>query len=186
MKKCARCGGSFLTRFKITLKDNYICKKCADELGWENDFYLRSKLYTYDEIKDGKDAYILNRRKKELKDALLSSVSVKMSGGERSLICTEEERKMYDIICGMFEASGLDPEQLEFKRVSDNYLTIKIEPWEITRIKYTNRAKWIMFPSIGGERIYIEDPEDVQEMADKLSQTVETIDKYHQGLIVRP
>ena len=185
MAKCIRCGGSFLTRFKVKLKDAYICRQCTLELGFDKDFYLRSSLYSWDDIKDGKDAYLLKQEKKKIKqEAILNAVnSVRMAhyGEERDLICTEQEREIFDIIKDMFRGLGYDDSLLSLVRVSDSYVTAKVEPWDIARIKYTNRAKWVFFPTSEKGKVNITSPDDVETLKDQLTRTVEIIEKYDKG-----
>lgn len=186
MAKCVRCGGSFLTRFKIKLKDAYICRQCTLELGFDKDFYLRSSLYSWDDIKDGRDAYYLKKKKQEIKDAVISSISVTMKGGQRrELICTEEEREIFDEIRNIFRSFGFDDSGLELVRVSDNYVTVKAEPWDVARIKFSSRAKWVLFPSCESEKHYIESPEDVQDFDAQIRKTIEIINKYSDSPVPR-
>lgn len=180
MSKCIRCGGSFLTRRRIKLSDSEICGKCFKELGFDKSYYLISHMYSYEAIKDGLDAYYARKHEEDIRDAVLSSISVKMTGGERDLICTEEEREIYDEICSFFDDNEIDRELLRLVRVSDNYLTIKLGEWDLVRYKYTTRAKWLSFPSIesGSNRHEIEAPEDALNLADLLVESVEHIDEY--------
>ena len=171
MAKCIRCGGSFLTRRRVKLKDAEICGKCYRELGFEN--YLVSDSYKYDEIKDGYDAYRINERKKEIKDAVISSVSVNIVGDEKDLVCTEEERMVFEEIKKM-----LGTDELKLVRKSDNYVSAVVGEWDLVRIKYTNRAKWVIFPLVSNEKIRMESPEDVQEMASYISDSVAVYNKY--------
>lgn len=169
MEKCVRCGGSFLTRRKIKLKDAEICGKCYKELGFDNP--LISDLYKWEDIKDGREAYRLKQRKKEVKDAVLSSFRMAHYGEERELDCTDEEQEIYDLIC---ENVGRD---LQLVRVSSNYVTIKCGEWDLARVKYTDKAKWIWFPVFDKEKIYIESPEEAL-MLDKINASLDHIDKY--------
>ena len=58
MAKCVKCGGSFLTRGRIRLKDADICFKCFESLGFERkDGIYNGKQYRWDDIKDGYYAY---------------------------------------------------------------------------------------------------------------------------------
>lgn len=191
MAKCVRCGGSFLTRFKIKLKDEYICRNCALELGFPKDFYLRSTLYSWDDIKDGRDAYLLKQEKKKIKqEAILNAVnSVKMAhyGEERDLICTEQEREIFDIIKDMLRGLGYDDSLLRLVRVSDSYVTAKIEPWDVARIKYTPRAKWVLFPSIdcADQKNRISSPEEVRAFSEQVQKTIDIINKYNDRPVPR-
>lgn len=191
MAKCVRCGGSFLTRFKIKLKDEYICRNCALELGFPKDFYLRSTLYSWDDIKDGRDAYLLKQEKKKIKqEAILNAVnSVKMAhyGEERDLICTEQEREIFDIIKDMLRGLGYDDSLLRLVRVSDSYVTAKIEPWDVARIKYTPRAKWVLFPSVdcADQKNRISSPEEVRAFSEQVQKTIDIINKYNDRPVPR-
>lgn len=191
MAKCVRCGGSFLTRFKIKLKDEYICRNCALELGFPKDFYLRSTLNSWDDIKDGRDAYLLKQEKKKIKqEAILNAVnSVKMAhyGEERDLICTEQEREIFDIIKDMLRGLGYDDSLLRLVRVSDSYVTVKIEPWDVARIKYTPRAKWVLFPSVdcADQKNRISSPEEVRAFSEQVQKTIDIINKYNDRPVPR-
>lgn len=191
MAKCIRCGGSFLTRFKIKLKDEYICRNCALELGFPKDFYLRSTLYSWDDIKDGRDAYLLKQEKKKIKqEAILNAVnSVKMAhyGEERDLICTEQEREIFEILKELMRTAGFDDSPLGLVRMSDSYVTAKIDSWDVARLKYTNRAKWILFPVVSrsDEKIRIGSPEDVRAFGDQVLKTIEIINQYNDRPVPR-
>lgn len=177
MSKCVRCGGSFLTRRKIKLKDAEICGKCYKELGFDNP--LTSDLYKWEDIKDGRDAYRLKEKKKQIKEAVLSSITI-TGTGPRELICTEEEREIFNHIFKAFEDNGRDTDELVLVRKSDNYVTVVYNEWDLLRIKFSQNAKWILFPILdrSDARIYIESPEEVLEYMGKLGDSLAHIDKY--------
>lgn len=157
MAKCIRCGrsGMGVLHQAIKLKDkNMICFRCYKELGGTpmKDISTAPLLYTYNEIKDGFDAYYANKQKEKIKKAVLDSVSVKLVGGGygHDLICTEEEREIYDIIRSLCDDANYESDRLELVRRNDEYVTIIINaddgsPLELARLKYTNKAKWIRF-----------------------------------------
>ena len=176
MARCERCGGSFLTRFKIKLKDAYICGKCAQELGFPKDFYQTSRFYSWDEIKDGKDAYLKKIDKKN--NATLFTVSVS-GAGYRDLNATDEEQMIFDRVVELFEENGRDTDELELVRKSPNYVTILYGEWDLVRVKFTDEARWLLFPTVdrSDARIYIEDPGDINEYIDKLGDSLAHIDK---------
>lgn len=95
-------------------------------------------------------------------------------GQERDLVCTEEERKIFKIIC---EISGSN---LELVRRSDNYVSAVLGEWDVARIKYTNRAKWIQFPIFdrGSAKHRITSVEDVRDFAGIITDSIEHIKKY--------
>lgn len=92
-------------------------------------------------------------------------------GQERDLVCTEEERIIFRIICKICDDNGLDLSPMRLTRVSDNYVSAVMDSgsdygvMDLARIKYTNRAKWIMLgPDF--KKTQISRPEDVLEMSD--------------------
>ena len=90
-------------------------------------------------------------------------------GNERDLVCTEEERIIFRIICYICSENGLDTSPLRLTRVSDNYVSAVMgaNALDVARIKYTNRAKWIKFgPEF--KKADISRPEDVLKMADEV------------------
>lgn len=95
-------------------------------------------------------------------------------GQERDLICTEQEREIFEILCSMTDAG------MELVRRSDNYVTACLGEWDFARIKYTNRAKWIQFPVIdrGSAKHRIESVDDVRSMAEFVENSVSHIRKY--------
>ena len=175
MKKCERCGCSFLTHRKVKLKDAYICGKCFKELGFGRDYYLISDSYYYDDIKDGYSAYHKKWRKEIMLKALQEEPLVTSSLDPKDLLCTEEERDIFDYIKDVFEDNGFNSETLEFKRLSKNYLTAEYnETWDIARFKFTYGAKWISFPvmELSSVRHAIESPDEVLDYYDIIIDSI--------------
>lgn len=92
-------------------------------------------------------------------------------GQERDLICTEEERIIFRIILKICDDNGLDVSPIILIRRSDNYVSVVMDsgsdygPMDLARIKYTNRAKWIMLgPDF--KKVNLSRPEDVSDMAE--------------------
>lgn len=179
MAKCIRCGGSFLTRSKHQLKDGLICGKCLKELGFDKEDIRLSQIYSYDEIKDGLEVYY---KKQQIKDEAIGSVSVSIQnhGQERDLICTEEERSVYDYMARFLKDINADVSPLQLVRVSDDYVTAKYGEWDLARIKYTNRAKWVKFPTVEAakEKHGIEKPDDVLRFHQLIIESINHIEKY--------
>lgn len=177
MSKCKRCGASFLVRKRVQLKDADICWKCFKELGFEKRDLLTASVYLFDEIKDGAANYYASKIKQRYTDEIIRTKSLVVSnyGQERDLVCTEEERKISDIISNEFE-----DELLSLVRVSDDYVTIKRGDWDIVRLKYTNRAKWLMFPTYesGSVKHRIESPDDVAQYFDVIRESLAIARKY--------
>lgn len=92
-------------------------------------------------------------------------------GQERDLICTEQEREIFDIIRSVCDDDNLESDKINLMRKSDNYVSAVMPSskgygdMDLARIKFTNRAKWIQLaPEF--EKIKISSPEDVAEMAE--------------------
>ena len=173
MAKCFRCGKKIALR-PVQLKDEMICMKCAKNLGMDKTEILVASQYTYDDIKDGMAGYYA---KQILKRSILQDIenrkiglNVANYGQERELICTEEERQIFDLISDHFPA-----DDLRLVRVSDDYVTIKRNEWDIARIKYTNRAKWIILPCIevGSVKHKIQSVDDCAAYFDQIRESIE-------------
>lgn len=108
-------------------------------------------------------------------------------GEERDLICTEQEREIFEILKELMRTAGFDDSPLGLVRLSDSYVTAKIDSWDVARIKYTNRAKWILFPVVSraDEKIRIGSPEDVRAFGDQVLKTIEIINQYNDRPVPR-
>ena len=95
-------------------------------------------------------------------------------GQERGLDATDEEIKIFETLINM---TGLD--RLKMVRKSDSYVTVIYRGWDLARFKYTQRAKWIAFPTVevGPPKHRIVNPEDVAEFGELLTRSLEIIEK---------
>lgn len=96
-------------------------------------------------------------------------------GEERERIATEAELKIFEQIARISER-----DDLRLVNKSDQYVSAVIGDWDVARIKYTPRAKWLTFPLLesGTKKIRIESVEDVNDFADKINESVAIIEKY--------
>lgn len=96
-------------------------------------------------------------------------------GQERERIATESEIAVFD---KLVEMSGRD--DLRLVRKSNDYVSAVLGDWDVARIKFTPRAKWVVFPVAEpkAQKHRIEDPDDVTELRPLLDQTIEHIIKY--------
>lgn len=195
MEKCARCSSLFVFRKKIQLSDAIICKQCFRELGFDESHDHFSEAYSYDEIKDGREAMIERREVKrppsladlseEEKELLIQGLmqyapSVEHGGKEKGLDCEPEESEMFAILRSMYEDLGKNPEDIKLVRYSDNYVTAKLGESDLARIHWGPRAKWIVFPSTERHtnRHNVKAPEDVRNFEDLLKDSVENIEEW--------
>ena len=95
-------------------------------------------------------------------------------GQEREINANPEESQIAEIIFSEFP-----DEPLHLVRVSDEYVTIKRGDWDIVRIKYTERAKWIMFPIFERKvKHYIEDVSEVEDYVASVADSINHAKKY--------
>ncbi len=96
-------------------------------------------------------------------------------GQERDLIATVPELEIFEIIK---ELSG--EEDMRLTRKSDEYLTAVIGEWDVVRIKYSPRAKWIFFPVLEQfkDRRFIESPDEVREMGHLVEESLKLIHNF--------
>lgn len=99
------------------------------------------------------------------------SISFQDHGQERDLICTEEERKIFNRVC---EIVGDGPRLV---RTSPNYVAIKYKGYDLMRLKYTNRARWFNFPmmEVGSMKHHIEGLDDFDEYTVVIEDSVKEI-----------
>ena len=99
-------------------------------------------------------------------------------GELREVDATDGEIKTFEIITEL-----LPETPLELVRKSDNYVTALYGLWDIARIKYTDRAKWIMLPTVEAKQVKhrINSPDEVREFADLLKKSVETAERYNES-----
>ncbi len=180
MSKCLRCGANIAFR-AVTLADGALCYKCFEELGFDKSDRKYHTMTPYEKIKDGKSVYIarlIDEKAAEYDKDTAAKIGLRFAhyGDEREVNATDEEDQIFDVIRSMVT----DPEQLELVRKSDSYVTAVIGEWDLARFKYTDRAKWIIFPNVEAkaQKHYIEDPEDVLSFADLLAESIAHIDKY--------
>lgn len=174
--KCPACGAK-LGMFKkyVPLEDGGICYKCFTDLGYNIDDAEEYADYDYATIKCGYGAFM---KRKEM----IHNSGFKMAhyGEERELNETDDEAKMFNVLCSMFYAQGYDPAQLRLVRKSKDYVSAMLGDFDIARMKYTERAKWIIFPSAEPKAVKhrIEVPEEIEQYGDLLDKVIEHVSKY--------
>ena len=95
-------------------------------------------------------------------------------GQERDVNATDEELKIFE---ALKEVTGRD---LRLVRKSDSYVTAAIGEWDLARFKFTQRAKWVSFPTaeVGPPKHKITCPEEAANFADLITDSLAVIDKY--------
>lgn len=94
-------------------------------------------------------------------------------GQERGLNATDGEIEIFEML------KGLTNLNLHMVRKSDSYVTAVYRGWDLARFKYTQRAKWIAFPTVevGPPKHRIAKPTDVTEFKELLTKSLEIIEK---------
>lgn len=92
-------------------------------------------------------------------------------GQTRDVNATPEELQIYELIADSVDA------EVELVRRSDSYVTAAVGDWDLARFKFTNRAKWILFPIVESpkEKRKIESPEDVLKYTEILDESLSHI-----------
>lgn len=176
MSKCKRCGANVIRA--VTLADGVLCYKCFDELGFDKDDRKHHTTTAYNEIKDGKPEYIrrlIDKWSETDKPSEKLGLRFAHYGEERDVNPTDEEAEIFDLI-----RSTTGRDDIELVRKSNSYVSAVICEWDLARFKYTDRAKWIMFPTVEAkaQKHYIDDPEEVYNFTDLLTESLAHIDEY--------
>lgn len=101
----------------------------------------------------------------------MSTLQFQHYGETRDANATDGEIAIFEKICEIIHAAGYD-NKIALVRKSDNYVTVGIwsDPYDsyldIARIKYTQRAKWIVLPLYGTAKTKIETAEDIEPLRD--------------------
>lgn len=185
MAKCVRCGrgGMGLMHPALKLKDkSWICTKCYKDLGFDpkDDMTLSRLLYTYDDIKDGRQAMYEKRNRERVKQAVLNSVSVTMTYGERDRIATETELELNERILEIVEDHDLPATMLRCARFADDYLSIVVDlddvgsHADLVRYKFTTRTAWVrLYPEY--EKIPIKSVDDIDSYVPEIVESFERL-----------
>ena len=112
----------------------------------------------------------------EIKDSNGNMFSFAHYGEERDLNANNDELQIAVYLIKMLPS----PDYCRIVRVSDSYITVKCGSWDLARIKYTDRAKWVLFPTIEKqkEKHSIEKTEDVKEFQEYVDKSYEHFLKY--------
>lgn len=94
-------------------------------------------------------------------------IKISNYGQLRELNCAEEEMIMFETLRNV---TGC--EELELVRRSDNYVTACIGQTDVARMKFTPRAKWILFPYIGNVKHLISEPSQVEAFTEEAKLAV--------------
>lgn len=102
-------------------------------------------------------------------------VKVANYGQEREINATPEEMQIANWILNRFPDV-----RFRLVRKSNDYLTLKSGSWDIVRFKYTDRAKWLMFPTLEAKQVkhYIDGTEYVEDYVASIKDSLEIAKKF--------
>ena len=105
----------------------------------------------------------------------MSEIKFVNYGQEREINATPEELKIAEWII-----SEYPDDDLRLVRLSDDYVTVKLGEWDIVRLKYTKRAKWLMFPTLEAKqkKHYIDNYEEIEDFEATIKDSLEIAKKY--------
>lgn len=94
-------------------------------------------------------------------------------GQLRDVNATDGELAIFELL------QSLVP-NIELVRRSDSYVTALLGEWDLARFKFTDRAKWIAFPTAeaGQVKHRIASPEDVRAFPELINESLAIIKKY--------
>lgn len=95
-------------------------------------------------------------------------------GQKRTVDATDDEIRIFELI------QELTGEDLELVRKSKDYVTVMFGEWDLVRIKYTSRARWLKFPAldVASVKYIIDSPEDVKNYSELIDKSLTHIRKY--------
>ena len=154
MAKCERCGASFFGRRKVKLKDAYICGKCYNELGFDN--YLVSDIYTYNEIKDGYEAYWERKNRAYWQnEADKLGLNVEHYKKLNSIGATDLEKKIFGAIYALLCDEEKDADKIEISLGDNGSVCLSVDGVVFITYKADSGVKWIVFENESREKIRI-------------------------------
>ena len=103
------------------------------------------------------------------------SITFSNYGEHPEVNATPEEQKIAEWIINEYP-----DEDLRLTRMTSNYVTVKRGEWDIVRLKYTKRAKWLMFPTLEAnqEKHYIENYDEIEDFEAAIKDSIEIAKKY--------
>lgn len=172
MAKCIRCGKSTLVRGHVSLEDAAICTPCWKSLGFKLTETATAKLYRYDDIKDGRDAYEQKRwaaRQAEFSKSEAERLGLNYADYDTldALDCSDYEMKTVERICALLEDDGCKTRRISYERDPGAPLSAFVGDKKLFELKYTKDVKWIRIGD-SDEKHRITGPAGINKLVDKL------------------
>lgn len=148
--KCEKCGrGVGLVRRGLRCSDGkYLCFECARDLGldpgkdWKQSYYL----YSYEDIKDGLDAY--NQRRWDAaakREADSLGILLPHYRQLKKALATDLEMKLFSAMCAIWEDDGLDVARLVISPGERGSLLVLLDDVVVLEYKGEPQVRWIRF-----------------------------------------
>ena len=182
MAKCIRCGKSTLLYGNVKLRDGSVCLPCFKRLGFDiklgsTDLTV-SSMYSWDDIKDGKDEYDRRRRLKWREESDRSEaerLGLRYADYRTlyDLDCIDNEMKAVERVCALLEDEGCRTKKISYEREPGEPLNAFLGDELLYQLKYTKDVKWIRIGP-DGDKIRISGPAGINKTVNKL------VDRYNE------
>lgn len=99
-------------------------------------------------------------------------------GEIRDVDATDGEKALFLKVCEIVKSAGYD-NKLSLVRKSSDYVTAALHSdkynmeLDVARMKFTNRAKWIVLPLHGTAKHRISDADDLDDLRDEIIENFE-------------
>ena len=173
MAKCIRCGKSTALRGHVKIKDADLCGVCFKELGFQRNDVLTASLYSYADIKDGRDAYYSRSIKAhadqyDIDHAEKYGLSLKHYQQLDNAGATDNERKIFSAICDVLNDEGRETDPIVIAPGDNGSLLLLIDGVVMLQYKSEPSVKWILFPNESDEKVRIGGVARMKSLAPRL------------------
>ena len=180
MAKCMMCGKSTLVKGHVKLADGAICTPCFLKLGFKLTDTATSSTYTYDEIKDGKDAMYQKKAAKaaveyDYKEANKAGLTLKHYRQLEDAGATDMEKKILAAICAVLYDEGRDFEIIDVALGDNGFLLLMLDGTVFIEYKADSGVKWIRFDNEGQEKIRIGGAARMNALASRIVAAYDSI-----------
>lgn len=169
-QKCGRGGVGLIVPGMLFSDRKYVCFDCARELGFnpKEDYKSSFNLWSYEEIKDGLDAY--NRRrwdKLNARDAASLGLSFTHWKQLKAAQATDLEFKLFSAMCAIWEDERCDASALSIAPGENGSLLVFLDDVVVLEYKGEPQVRWIFFPD-SEKKVRIGNSARINGLADRL------------------
>ena len=182
MSKCVRCGKSTFIRGHVSLKDSAICSPCFLSLGFKfGDSALAKSLYSYDDIKDGREK-MEERRTAEWNQKYIQECADKFDltvphyRQLSKIHATDMERKIFSKIYAVLKDDGRDADLIDITLGERGSVCLSLNGTVFITYKADEGVKWIVFENESPEKIRIAGAGRMNSLAPRITAAFDFAD----------